>query len=361
MEKREEMSRVGKKKLVALVSVVALVMGLLAVAGPSAAADKVFNWKFQSHHTAGSLAVERVIKPFIERVEKMSGGRLKISLHYAGELVDYAEVDKALQDNMIQISNTSTLFFRGSIPMGWVSAPNMPPFITRTNDEFNELFHHRGVDRLVNEALEERGIKYFGSHSVGNTYFWSKKPIRTLDDLKGFKVRFFGSMSDFVEHFGAAPVMLPHPETYMAIATGTLDGSGTAWWLYRDLKLYEVCPYFIGPAMQVPQGMELWASKKAWDALPEDIQAMVETAAHVFNQDYMDAVTMEEREMFNKSFPEWGTTYIEFSDADVKRIIDEFSLPYLDKVAAEQGPKDPRVAEAVEIIKQFMRDYGYID
>jgi len=166
---------VGKKKLVALVSVVAIVMGLLAVAGPSAAADKVFHWKFQSHHTAGSLAVERVIKPFIERVEKMSGGRLKISLHYAGELVDYAEVDKALQDNMIQISNTSTLFFRGSIPMGWVSAPNMPPFITRTNDEFNELFHHRGVDRLVNEALEERGIKYFGSHSVGNTYFWSKK------------------------------------------------------------------------------------------------------------------------------------------------------------------------------------------
>ena len=347
--------------MVALVSVVAIVMGLLMVAGPSVAADKVFHWKFQSHHTAGSLAVERVIKPFIERVEKMSGGRLKISLHYAGELVDYAEVDKALQDNMIQISNTSTLFFRGSIPMGWVSAPNMPPFITRTNDEFNELFHHRGVDRLVNEALEERGIKYFGSHSVGNTYFWSKKPIRTLDDLKGFKVRFFGSMSDFVEHFGAAPVMLPHPETYMAIATGTLDGSGTAWWLYRDLKLYEVCPYFIGPAMQVPQGMELWASKKAWDALPEDIQAMVETAAHVFNQDYMDAVTMEEREMFNKSFPEWGTTYIEFSDADVKRIIDEFSLPYLDKVAAEQGPKDARVAEAVEIIKQFMRDYGYID
>lgn len=49
------MNRVGKKKLVALVSVVAIVMGLLAVAGPSAAADKVFHWKFQSHHTAGSV------------------------------------------------------------------------------------------------------------------------------------------------------------------------------------------------------------------------------------------------------------------------------------------------------------------
>ena len=342
----------------------AIVLSLIVIGGSSseaAAAPKVINWKFQSHHTPGSLAVESAIKPFIERVEKMSGGRLKISLHYAGELVDYGEVDQALQFNMIQISNTSSLFFRGALPMGWVSAPNMPPFVTRSNDEFNELFHHRGIDKLVAEALEERDIKFLGSHSVGNTYFWSKKPINSIEELKGFKVRFFGSMSDTMEHFGASPVMLPYPETYMAIATGTLDGSGTAWWLYRDLKLYEVCPYFIGPAMQVPQGMELWASKKAWDALPEDIQMIVETATRAFNTDYMDAVTIQEREMFNKSFKEWGTTYIEFSDKDVKRITDEFSLPYLDKIAAEQGAKDPRVIKAIEIIKQFMRDYGYID
>ncbi|MFP4482482.1 MAG: TRAP transporter substrate-binding protein [Thermovirgaceae bacterium] len=347
--------------LIAVGLAVVIFAALFALNGPATASDKVYNWKFQSHHTPGSLAVERAIKPFIERVEKMSGGRLKISLHYAGELVDYAEVDQALQANMIQIANTSSLFFRGSIPMGWVSAPNMPPFVTRTNDEFNELFHHRGIDDLVGEALAERDIKFLGSHSVGNTYFWSKEPIKSLDDLKGFKVRFFGSMSDFVEHFGAAPVMLPHPETYMAIATGTLDGSGTAWWLYRDLKLYEVCPYFIGPAFQVPQGMELWASKKAFDELPEDLQAIVETAAHAFNTDYMDAVTMEEREMFNKSFDEWETTYIEFSDEDVERITDEFTLPYLDNIAEKQGKKDERVIEAIEIIKQFMKDYGYID
>ncbi|MDD2453312.1 MAG: TRAP transporter substrate-binding protein [Synergistaceae bacterium] len=338
----------------------ATVFAVSFVSPAMAADDKVFQWKFQSHHTPGSLAVESVIKPFIERVEKMSGGRLKISLHYAGELVDYAEVDKALQANMIQIANTSSLFFRGAIPMGWVTAPSMPPFVTRNNDEFNELFHHRGMDDLVAEALEERGIHYLGCHSVGNTYFWSKKPINTLEDLKGFKIRFFGSMSDFVEHFGASPVMLPHPETYMAIAMGTLDGSGTAWWLYRDLKLYEVCKYFIGPAFQVPQGMELWASKKAWDELPADLQAIVTTASLAFNTDYMDAVTMEEREMFNKSFKEWGTTYSEFSPEEVTRITNEFTLPYLDKISEEQGKKDPRVIKAIEIIKQFMKDYGYI-
>lgn len=172
-------------KLASIGVAAAVLFGVLFIGGiEQASAADVFNWKFQSHHTPGSLAVESVIKPFIERVEKMSGGRLKISLHYAGELVDYAEVDKALQANMIQISNTSSLFFRGAIPMGWVTAPNMPPFVTRSNDEFNELFHHRGLDDLVAEALNERGIKYLGCHSVGNTYFWSKRACCQTGNLQ---------------------------------------------------------------------------------------------------------------------------------------------------------------------------------
>jgi TRAP-type C4-dicarboxylate transport system substrate-binding protein len=107
--------------------------------------------------------------------------------------------------------------------------------------------------------------------------------------------------------------------------------------------------------------MELWVSKKAWDALPDDLKAIVETAAVAFTKDYADICWMQEREMFNKSFPEWGTTYIEWGKEDIDRITNEFSLPYLDKIAKEIGPKDPRVVKGIEIIKQFMKDYGYID
>jgi TRAP-type mannitol/chloroaromatic compound transport system substrate-binding protein len=92
---------------------------------------------------------------------------------------------------MIQIANTGGLFFRGAIPVGWLAAGNMPPFVTRTNDEFNELYHHRGLDNLIGEGLKDQGIHFLGSHNVGNTYFWSKKPLHSVDDLKGFKVRFF--------------------------------------------------------------------------------------------------------------------------------------------------------------------------
>ncbi|NLK31162.1 MAG: TRAP transporter substrate-binding protein DctP [Aminobacterium colombiense] len=217
------------RSLIALRVAVAVFVGLIVIGCPSQAIAKpseVINWKFQSHHTPGAHSTEYVIPPFIERVREMSGGRLNITLHYAGELVDYQEVFPSLQANMIQMANTSGLFWRGSIPVGWLQSGNLPPFVCRSNDEFNELYHRRGIDALIREGLAEQGIHFLGNHNVGNTYFWSKKPINSVDDLKGFKVRFFGSMSDTMEHFGAAPVMLPHPETYTAIAMGTLDGSG---------------------------------------------------------------------------------------------------------------------------------------
>ena len=211
-------------KLVALSVAVAVILGIFIIGVPSNAVAAEFNWKFQSHHTPGALSTTYVIPPFIDMVREKSGGRLNITLHYAGELVDYLEVFPSLQANMIQISNTSTLFWRGSLNVGWLTAGNLPPFVTRSLEDFEELYYKRGIDRIIGEEMAEKGIHYLGSHSVGNTYFWSKKPINSLDDLKGFKVRFFGAMNDTMEHFGASPVMLPHPETYMAIAMGTLDG-----------------------------------------------------------------------------------------------------------------------------------------
>lgn len=362
------------RKLVTLVVAGAVIISLMIVgcapeaappteeeqAPPAAPEEEVIHWKFQCHHTVGALSSEDIIPPFIERVREMSDGRLDITLHYAGELVEPLEVLPALQANTIQIANTAGLFWRGAVPVGWLGGANFPPFVTRSNEEFHELFHYRGLDELMKEGWAEEGIYFLGSHNVGNTYFWSSKPLYGLEDLKGFKVRFFGAMSDTMEHFGASPVMLPHPETYMAIATGTLDGSGTAWWLYRDLKLYEVCPYFIGPPWQVPQSMELFVSLAAWNALPDDIKAMVETASKVFAFEYSTRVTIEEKEMFRKSFPEWGTTYIEWGPEDVAKIT-EFSLEYLDMTATEVGSKDPRVARAMEITKEFMKECGYID
>ena len=106
--------------------------------------------------------------------------------------------------------------------------------------------------------------------------------------------------------------------------------------------------------------MELWVSKKAWDALPDDLKKVVEEATVEFNKTFAKVCDEQEKEMFAKSFKEWGTTYIEWGKDDIDRITKEFSLPFLNKIEQEIGSKDPRVAEGIQIIKQFMKDRGYI-
>ena len=88
----------------------AILFGFLVIGGlGQASAADVINWKFQSHHTPGALSTTFVIPPFIERVRERSGGRLNITLHYAGELVEYSEVFPVVNDNYTSPSTTITL------------------------------------------------------------------------------------------------------------------------------------------------------------------------------------------------------------------------------------------------------------
>jgi hypothetical protein len=73
--------------------------------------------------------------------------------------------------------------------------------------------------------------------------------------------------------------------------------------------------------------MELWVSKKAWDALPDDLKEIVTKAADEFNEDYARVCDEQEKIMMTKSFKEWKTTYIEWGKEDVDKNTNEFSIP----------------------------------
>jgi len=245
--------------------------------------------------------------------------------------------------------------FKGKVPIGWLGASGMPPLIWDGWEEEAERVHYRGLDELQREGWAEQGVYYLKTVSSGYTHFWSTKPMYSVDDLKGFKIRFYGSHAEVMEKLGASTIFLPHEEVYMAAATGTVDGSGTSHFMYEDLGLYEVCPYFYGPPWMLPGGMALFVAMDAWNALPDDLKAMVETAAAAYASESFLKFSEQYGRMLAK-FPEWGVTYIEWGPEDIAKIR-AASLEVLDEFPVE----DPRVSKGVEIIKTFMRDKGYID
>lgn len=106
--------------------------------------------------------------------------------------------------------------------------------------------------------------------------------------------------------------------------------------------------------------MELWASKrKAWDELPADLQAIVDSRSPLTLIIWTPLPWKSGRCSTSPSRNGEHVLRVQRSE-EVTRITNEFTLPYLDKISEEQGKKDPRVIKAIEIIKQFMKDYGYI-
>src|SRR5690606_2219425 len=116
----------------------------------------------------------------------------------------------------------------------------------------------------------------------------SKKPITSMADFKGLKIRSFGLEAKWYENMGAQPVFLGGGEIYTALATGVIDA---ARWSspagnYNN-SFHEVAKYYVQPSpLPVPNNF-FAVNKQAWDQLPADMQAILNEAAIASSFDYL--------------------------------------------------------------------------
>ncbi len=119
---------------------------------------------------------------------------------------------------------------------------------------------------------------------------WFNKEINSLEDLKGLKIRTPGLGAEVYNRLGATTVNLPGGEVFTAMQTGAIDATD---WVgpYNDLAfgIHKTAKYYYYPGWQEPQAViELLINQKAWDALPADLQAIVNEAARAANQVMID-------------------------------------------------------------------------
>jgi TRAP-type mannitol/chloroaromatic compound transport system substrate-binding protein len=116
---------------------------------------------------------------------------------------------------------------------------------------------------------------------TAEVFLHSRKPVRTLADLKGLKLRTAGSWLDMAKSMGAAPVSTPGGEVYTALERGVIDATewGTLWENISE-GFYKVAKYLIIPGVHQPTApFELVFNKAAWAKLSARDQRLVEMAA----------------------------------------------------------------------------------
>lgn len=217
------------------------------------------------------------LKEMADHVSAETAGKMQIDIYPAGQLGSDNVMLAMLQKNEME------MYMGGNVFGPLVPVTEMPglPFTFKNSEEvFAALDGELG--EYIRGELLAKGIYAF-RHGFDNGFHHlttSTKPIRTVDDLVGMKIRTpVQKMTvDFFETLGAKPMTFTLSQLYQVCKDRTVDGQTDPLGLILLLKLYEVQTY-LSLTNHWWSGFTLTANAQAWKALPSDIQAIVEKHA----------------------------------------------------------------------------------
>ncbi|MEM9278627.1 MAG: TRAP transporter substrate-binding protein [Pseudomonadota bacterium] len=255
---------------------------LPALAAPSLAQSRT-EWRMVTSWPRNLPGPGVTAQRLADRIGAMSDGRLTVKLHAAGEIVPGLGTFDAVSNGTAQMAHTAPLFWSRKFP----AAPlfTAGPF-GLTPIEHITWINHGGGQTLWDALYEPSGIKPF---MAGNTGYqmggWYKEPLAGLQDLKGLKIRMPGLGGAVFTRLGALPVALPPSEIFTSLTTGVIDATEFLG-PFSDsaMGFQKVAKNYYSPGFHEPNGTgEALVSKAALEALPKDLQAIVEAACAAEN------------------------------------------------------------------------------
>lgn len=301
----------------------------------------VYHWKLVTSWPKNFPGLGTAPEIFAEKVAAMSNGRLQIKVYGGGELVPPLEVFGAVSQGAAEMSHAAAYYWKGKIPAA--------PFFTAVPfgmnaQEMNGWLYHGGGLELWREVYEPFNIIPFPGGNTGvQMGGWFNREINSIADIKGLKMRIPGVGGEVFSRAGGTAVTLPGSELYTSLQTGLIDA--TEWVApYNDmaLGLHEVAKYYYYPGWHEPgPTLEILVNKDAYNALPEDLQFIIEVAARYANQDMLDLYTSRNNRALQELVNEHGVELRQFPD-DVLRALRRASDEYIDSVV-QQDPMAAKV------------------
>jgi len=153
------------------------------------------------------------------------------------------------------------------------------PFVFRSTEHMRKVLDGPIGDDIL-ASMESQGLIGLAFYDSGARSFYSKKPIRTVADLKGMKIRVIQSdlFVAMVEALGANPTPMPYGEVYTALKTGIVDAAENNWPSYESSRHFEAAKYYTLDEHSLAPEVLVF-SKVVWDKLAKADQAAIRKAA----------------------------------------------------------------------------------
>ncbi len=222
------------------------------------------------------------IERFAKRVKALSGGSIKIKVYPKNVLVPALSVFDACSAGNIDAFHSGPYYWKGKneafslfsgFPFGMIAT------------ELNAWFDFGGGMNLWRELYAKYNlIPFKGGNTTTQMGGWFRKPIKTLNDLKGLKMRIPGLGGEVLAKLGVKPTLLPAGEIYVALERGTIDA--TEWvGPALDIKMgfQKVAKYYYTGWHEPGSILEITFNKKKFESLSKEQQLIIETAAEETN------------------------------------------------------------------------------
>jgi tripartite ATP-independent transporter DctP family solute receptor len=327
-----------KRPIMALVAMTLAAAGLVAT---SASAQQKIVLKATDVHPLGYPTVEAVVR-MGKKLEQATNGRLSIQMYPSMQLGGEKEMIEQAQVGALALARISVG------PMG----PILPeinvfnlPFMFRDDAHMEKVIDGEIGDELLKKLSDHPTAGLIGlcwmNAGTRNVYN-SKKAIRSIDDLKGLKIRMMGNpvFVDTMNALGGNGVAMGFDQLTNAMQTGVVDGAENNYPTYATGQHYRYAKYYsLTGHLMIPEILVF--SKRTWGTLSKDDQALIVKFAKEAQQEQRKLwYEMEEKSI--KQIQEAGVEIVKIDD---KKKFQDAVKPVWDKYGAQQTALIKRIQD----------------
>ncbi len=305
-----------------------------AIVAPSVANAKTkIRWKMVTTWPKNFPGLGSNANYLAKLIGEMSGGRIKIKVYGAKELVPAFEVFDAVSQGTAQMGHGGAYYWKGKHPA--TQFFSSVPF-GMTAQEVNGWLYYGGGMELWRELYAPFNLIPTASGNTGvQMGGWFNREIKSTEDLKGLKMRIPGLGGEVLRRAGGTPVSLPGGDIFTSLQSGNIDA--TEWvGPYNDMAfgLHKAAKYYYYPGWHEPGSIiECFINKEAFEALPDDLQSIVLAACKAANMDMLADFTAKNNQALDLLVNKHGVQLKPFPD-DVLKQLKTISEQVVTEIAA---------------------------
>jgi TRAP-type mannitol/chloroaromatic compound transport system substrate-binding protein len=288
-----------------------------------------------------------------QKLNRLSAGTIELRVNEPGALVPALQAIQATGQGSVDAAWSNAGFFAGtdsafnmfaSVPFG----PGIPEYLA--------WIHHGGGLQLSREMFAKHGVHNIPCAIIPpEASGWFRKEIKTVQDLKGLKMRFFGLGAKAMAKLGVATQLLAPGDIFQALQLGTLDATEFSLPVMdQKLGFHQVAKFYYFPGWhQQATFLEFYINQKKWASLSEQHKAMIESACGDLTRDVIAEgeatqwkAMVEMRDKNGVQIKKWPPEFIAAFDKAWHEVI------------AEESAANPQFKRVYASYQKFRDDYG---